>query len=200
MLRHLVEKPEDSVGAFRMLPIKLRELFLQAYQSYLFNRFLSRRMAKGLPLNKAEIGDHVVAVERSGLPMTNMHKAVTSGNLSEINRAIRAGKMLSALPIVGFKHNPSSGVQGEIERQVLEHEGVVSEDFRIRSLPEIAGRGGLRAALVPLKEFSLGEIEDDPINPARVKVGVSFMLPRGSYATVVLRELMKPRDPVKAGF
>jgi len=200
MLKHLVEKPKDSVGAFRMLPIKLRELFLQAYQSYLFNRFLSHRMAKGLPLNRVEAGDHVVSVERSGLPMTSMFRVTTSGNLSEINDAIQAGRMRLALPIVGFKQHSSLGVQGEIERQVLEEEGAVSENFRIRSLPEIAGRGGLRAALVPLRDFSLGEIVDDPINPPRSKVGVSFTLSRGSYATVVLRELMKPRDPVKARF
>jgi tRNA pseudouridine13 synthase len=29
---------------------------------------------------------------------------------------------------------------------------------------------------------------------------VSFKLPKGSYATTLLRELMKPEDPIKAGF
>ena len=29
---------------------------------------------------------------------------------------------------------------------------------------------------------------------------LSFMLLRGSYATVLLREIMKPSDPLEAGF
>lgn len=39
ILRHLAEKPDDFVGAFQRLPIKLQMLFVQAYQSYLFNCF-----------------------------------------------------------------------------------------------------------------------------------------------------------------
>ncbi len=200
MLERLVATSDDFVGAFRMLPIKLRELFLQAYQSYLFNRFLSDRMANGLPLNRAEAGDYVVSVERSGLPMTRMFRMATSENLLGFNEAIRTGKMRLALPIVGFKQYPSTGVQREIEKKISEEDGVVPENFRIKSLPEIAGRGGLRTALVPLKDFSVREIAYDLTNSSRIKAGVSFMLLRGSYATVVLREFMKPRNPAKAGF
>ena len=44
MLNYLAEKPDDFTGAFRTLPAKLQALFVQAYQSYLFNRFLSERV------------------------------------------------------------------------------------------------------------------------------------------------------------
>jgi tRNA pseudouridine13 synthase len=53
MLRRLVEKPDDFVGAFRTLPPRLRMLFVQAYQSYLFNKSLSMRITNGLPVNRA---------------------------------------------------------------------------------------------------------------------------------------------------
>ncbi len=66
MLSHLADNPEDFVGAFQRLPLKLQELFVQAHQSYLFNRFLSERLAQGYALNRAEVGDWVVGVERSG--------------------------------------------------------------------------------------------------------------------------------------
>ncbi len=72
MLLHLAEHPTDFVGAFQRLPPKLQALFVQAHQSYLFNRFISERVKAGLPLNEATVGDFVVGVERSGLPLTTM--------------------------------------------------------------------------------------------------------------------------------
>ena len=48
MLNHLADNPDDFVGAFQRLPVKLQELFVQAHQSYLFNRFLSERIKHGL--------------------------------------------------------------------------------------------------------------------------------------------------------
>ncbi len=83
MLNHLADKPDDFIGAFQRLPVKLQELFVQAHQSYLFNRFLSERVKHGYSLNKAEVGDFVVAVERSGLPLTSMAKNVTAETVDE---------------------------------------------------------------------------------------------------------------------
>ena len=91
MLTHLAEVPGDFVGAFRCLPLKLRMLFVQAYQSLLFNRFLSERIKRGFSLGKAEAGDFVVNVERSGLPMIRTGKIVDETKLEEINGLIKAG-------------------------------------------------------------------------------------------------------------
>lgn len=200
MLKHLTKKPKDFIGAFKRLPIKLRRLFPQAYQAYLFNKFLSKRIERGLLLSKAEIGDYVLHVERSGLPMLKMHKVTCTGTVTEINQAIQDGKMLLAIPLIGFKQQPSKGAQGEIEKQIMEKEGVSLENFKVEVMPEISLRGGLRAALVPLNNFVLKEISKDSINPPKRKAKLSFTLYRGSYATIVLRELMKSRNLIKAGF
>ena len=200
MLRYLVKNPDDHVGAFRRLPLKLRELFPQAYPSYLFNKFLSRRIARGLLLNRAEIGEYVVNVECSGLPMLSMFKIVSAEALTEINKKIETGKMRLAIPLFGFKQHASLGVQGEIEKQILEEEGINQQNFRIPDMPEITARGELRTALTRLNNFSLNEIQKDSGNPSKHKAKVSFTLYRGSYATILLRELMKPRNPIKAGF
>ena len=120
MLNHLADSPGDFVGAFKRLPVKLQELFVQAHQSFLFNRFLSERVKQGYFLNKAEVGDFVVGVERSGLPVTKMAKMVTPETLTEINERVKAGKMRVALPIVGVKQKLSQGIMGQIEKEVLE--------------------------------------------------------------------------------
>lgn len=200
MLRRLVDKPNDFVGVFRRLPVKLRKLFPQAYQSYLFNKFLSRRVANGIPLNRAEVGDYIVNVERTGLPLPSMYRAVNSQAVKETNNALESGRMRIAIPLIGFRKHPSQGVQGEIERTILEEERVAPENFKIEAMPEISSRGELRTIITPLNNFTLEEILHDSADPSRRQAKLGFMLYRGSYATVFLREVIKPRNLISAGF
>ncbi len=191
MLAHLAEKPQDFLGSFGRLPQKLQTLFVQAHQSFLFNRFLSQRMKHGLPLNEAVAGDFVVAVERSGLPLTSMAKVVSSESLAEVNAQVRAGRLRVALPIFGQKQKLSQGAMGEIERSVLAEEGIAAENLRLNELSRVGGKGSLRTAAAPVRNFALSETSNPTLN---------FMLLRGCYATVLLREIMKPADPVAAHF
>ena len=200
MLIHLVDKPEDFVGAFRQLPVKLQALFVQAYQSYLFNRFLSERIKKGFSLSKAEVGDYVVNVERSGLPMVNVAKIAGAETVAAANELVKAGRMRVALPLIGVKQRLSQGVMGQIERQILEEECVETENFIVDAIPEVNGRGGLRAVVASVKNFKVHGVSACAANPRERQADLSFMLLRGSYATVLLREIMKPSDPLKAGF
>jgi tRNA pseudouridine13 synthase len=200
MLRHLVEKPDDYIGAFMRLPVKLQALFVQAYQSYLFNRFLSERVKNGFSLNRAEVGDYVVNVERSGLPMVNVGKVATTETVAEFNKRVKAGKMRVALPLIGVKQKPSQGVMGNLERRILEDEGIRTEKLMVNEISRVGGRGGLRAVLMPVQDFKLRNISIVAPDQNVCHAELSFMLLRGSYATVLLREIMKPQNPIKAGF
>ena len=173
MLGHLAKHSRDFVGAFRKLPTKLCQLFVQAYQSYLFNKFVSERIKRGISLNEIQKGDYVVKADNQNW---------------------------LALPIVGFKQPLSSGVQGKIEREIFEEENFTPEHFRISVMPQISAAGGLRTALMPIKDLFLAKPSTDSVNPSKRKVELSFMLGKGSYATIVLREFMKPRNPVSTGF
>jgi len=193
MLRHLARKPSDFVGAFKRLPFKLQMLFVQAYQSYLFNRFLSMRISHGLPLTAAEVGDFVVSVERSGLPMVKTGKEVGMDSIAETNEMIKEGRLRVALPLVGFRQKLSQGTMGEFEERILDSEGANPSSFRVAEIPRISGQGDLRPVVSPVKEFNVHNIGNDQVN-------LGFMLFRGSYATMLLREIMKPDDPLAAGF
>jgi tRNA pseudouridine13 synthase len=199
MLKHLCDYPGDFVGAFQCLPVKLQALFVQAHQSYLFNRFLSARAEHSLPLSEALEGDYVVGVERSGLPMTTAAKTVTAQNLSEVNTQVKTGRLRVALPIFGVKQKLSQGIMGEIERKVLEKEKIPLENLRFNELSRVGGKGGLRTAVTPVKDFKLQSVSANTYG-SECQVAVSFMLLRGSYATVVLREIMKPSNLITAGF
>jgi tRNA pseudouridine13 synthase len=198
MLNHLADNPDDFTGAFQRLPLKLQALFVQAHQSYLFNRFLSERVKHGLPLNEAVVGDFVVGVERSGLPLTTVAKVVAAENLAEINAQIKTGRLRVALPLFGVKQKLSQGIIGLIENQVLVQEGIDVDGLQVNVLSRTGGRGGLRAVVAPVRDFKLQSVSTNQGGTSEAKI--SFMLLRGSYATVVLREIIKPSDPVSAGF
>ena len=200
ILAHLVEKPHDFVGAFKRLPVKLQALFIQAYQSYLFNRFLSERIRSGIALNRAEIGDYVVNLDRTGIPMSKTGKIVDDRALAETNEKVKMGRERVALPLIGYKQRLSKGVMGRIEEQILEIEGVKAEDFKIDVMPELSSRGVLRTAISPIKNFRAASISRTTGNLKTHQVTLEFTLLRGSYATVLLREIMKPKNPITAGF
>jgi tRNA pseudouridine13 synthase len=199
MLNHLADNPDDFIGAFQRLPLKLQALFVQARQSYLFNRFLSERVKHELPLNEAVVGDLVVGVERSGLPMTSMFKIVSAENLVEVNGQVRAGRLRVALPMVGVKQKLSQGIMGKMEKEVLEEEGFSAENLRVNVLSRVGGKGGLRTVVTPVSDFTLQDVSTDS-SRIGCQARASFTLFRGSYATVLMREMMKPTDPIAAHF
>jgi len=110
------------------------------------------------------------------------------------------GHIQLALPLIGANQSLSSGVQGEIERQIIEQEGIKPESFKIQALPETSSKGELRTAVTPITDLTLEGISAHPDDLSKQKATLSFMLFRGSYATVVLGEMMKPQNLIQAGF
>jgi len=199
MLGHLAKYPNDFVGAFRELPRRLRKLFVQAYQSYLFNRFLSERIRRGIPLDEPQIGDYTIRLDEHGLP-TEEYDQATATNLQTIEDAVKEGRMCVAAPLIGPDQPPSKGIQGEIEQAILEAENVTPENFQLSFMPEATAEGRLRAVLNPIQNLLQEEIAADSENNEKQMIKLGFTLNRGSYATVVLREFMKPQDLIEAGY
>jgi len=199
MLGHLAKYPNDFVGAFRELPRRLRKLFVQAYQSYLFNRFLSERIRRGISLDEPQIGDYTIKLDEHGLP-TEEYDQATATNIQTIELAVKEGKMCVAAPLVGIKQPPSNGVQGEIEQEILEAENVTPENFQLSFMPEATAEGRVRAVLNPVWNLLQEEIAADTENTDKQMMKLGFTLNRGSYATVLLREFMKPQNLIEAGY
>lgn len=200
-LEHLSKSPGDYMGALFKLPENLRRLFIESYQSYLFNRFLSERIKCGIPLGEAQVGDYAVRLSNIGLPLKRFVR-VKDSNVSAVNEEIRAGRMAVALPIIGVKQPPSEGIQGEIERRILEEEGVTQEDFERARTLKVRAIGGLRPALARVIDLNVS-IMDDERSPEMRMVLFRFTLQKGSYATILLREYMKPstdKQLIESGF
>ena len=92
-----------------------------------------------------------------------------------------------ALPFVGYSYYKKTRFDFQIS-QILEHEEISPKDFFIKEMQEVSSEGGFRQTSLHCSNYS--SYEDV----------VEFSLSRGSFATILLREIMKPDDPIIAGY
>ena len=183
MLSRLIEDPEDWVGAIDILPTNLQMMFVHAYQSWLFNEMLSRRMDDGLPLGMPVEGDIIIPLDANRVPQHENPILTTSKNIDLAARQVRAGRAFVTITLFGSDGDLAEGEMGEIERKVIEENGLSHEDFIIPELPRCTSKGSRREILCPLKDIGY-EMSDDGYK-------LRFSLPKGNYATCLLREFMK---------
>jgi tRNA pseudouridine13 synthase len=152
------------------VPARLRRFYVSAYQSFLFNRVLSRRIERGI-LGRLLLGDLAYLHGKGAVFAVDDPKA-------EQARADRL-EISPSGPLYGFKLSMPRGLPGEMEQRVLDEEGLQLEDWRVRGLKL---KGARRALRVPLRDVE-SKCDEGLL--------LSFSLPPGCYATVVLREVQK---------
>ncbi len=194
MMNHLIANPNDFAGAFLVLPKNLYKMFVHGYQSYIYNIILCRRIEKGFPLNQAVEGDIVCFKNNAGLPDSSKTEKVAADTVAAVNRLIKRNRAFITAPLPGFSTEFASGIPGEIEQEVLQELRVPLEGFDITEIPEMSSKGTRREVL--LQAEPKFELAADELNPGKSKAVLEFMLPKGSYATIVLREYMKV-DPLQ---
>ncbi len=178
----LSRQPDDPVKALRAVPIRVRRLYVQAFQSYLFNRTLSRAARSGIDASQVQKGDNWGEPSADGLSVAKVHG---------VREPIREGAV-PLIQLVGYAYrNYGSRFDSCIER-VMSEEGVAARDFYVEEMPELSQEGGFRRPSMVVKEATVEQEGTDAT--------LSFVLGRGNYATVLLREAIKPVDPVAAGF
>ena len=167
VLRQLV-RTGDPRRAVRALDRRLKRLYVSAYQSHLFNKLLAQRLPA---IHRLETGD-VAYIHRNGACF------VVEDAAAEQPRA-DALTISPAGPMFGVKMLTAQGKPGAREAAVLVEEEISLGDFRV---PGVNFNGERRPYRIPLADASLGWDEG---------LVVSFSLPPGVYATIVLREIMK---------
>ncbi len=183
--RCIVKRALGSPGCpgreeLKSMPRRLRRLMVNAYQSYLFNLSLSRLIAEegGLPPHSAVV--HRVATR----PFPRALEEPIPG-------AACPGRAVPSAPVPGYAYRSRGDPYSRALDEVMREEGVRPRDFYVDDMPEVSEEGSWRPAVV------LGSARFR--EAGRGEVVVKLLLQRGSYATVVLRELMKPGDPQSSG-
>ena len=175
ILNHLIKKPEDYVGAMKSLPENLLLLFIHAYQGYLFNKMVSERIKEGIEVRE---GDLIMKVDNHGIPQQDF-VVVNSFNIEKIRKRIEEKRAYISTILFGYDSRFTDGIQGEIEKKIIEEEGIKKENFRIKEIPELSSKGRRRNILASFENYN----REDCI--------FSFSLHPGTYATSLMREFMK---------
>ena len=149
-----------------------RKLYVSAYQALLFNRLLEHRLHAGT-LRRALAGDLMRKTDSGGLficrePPVDQPR-------------VERGEIAPTGPVFGWKMERPEGDVDAAEQAVLAAEALRLDGFR--RLGSIA-QGARRAYAVPVNDVRWS------IDGSSVEL--AFTLPAGSYATVLLDEVMKP--------
>ncbi|WP_330632757.1 tRNA pseudouridine(13) synthase TruD [Halocatena halophila] len=179
----------DATGSERFetaltaVPSNLQALFVHAAQSYLFNQLCSRRLEAGLPFDRPVAGDVVCFTDDHGRPDPDHTQRVTKARVKTITRHCERGRAFVTAPLVGTETELGEKTPGDIERAVLDDEGLTPGSFDGTGQ---FGSTGTRRPILLQTAVSIDAVDDDP-----TALSFEFSLPNGAYATVVLREYMK---------
>jgi len=150
---------------------RIRTLLMSSVQSEIFNRVLALRIARGL-FTSALLGDVMQKHDTGGL-------FEVADPLAEQPR-VDALQISPTAALPGKKYRRASG-----PAQAIEDEALHTLELTASELAKL-GDGTRRVLRYPLDpEAKIDAIDDDAYR-------ISFTLPSGAYATVLLAELVKP--------
>lgn len=148
-----------------------RKFSISAIQSYLFNLYMRERMAEER-LRKVMVGDVMKKRDTGGL--------FVAEDVAEVQARLDAGKLVVAGPIFGRKMVRAAGDSGQFEIEVMAKIGM--NHYSFDSFHSYGA--GTRRPLLTFPE----EIE---VEGCKSGIRMRFFLPKGCYATVLLREVLK---------
>ena len=174
LVTYLVDHPTDFRGAFARVRRELRSIYFSAYQSFLWNRILGRLIERATRDDQRVAFDFKVAT----LPIQR--------NLDP-DQAQRLKACMVPLPA---SRTPlqSEGPEREAALEVVAEEGLAWENIRVKHLKDVFFSKGNRPALFFAEKLK-AEAGDDELQPGRKKLTLEFDLPKGAYATLVVKRV-----------
>jgi tRNA pseudouridine13 synthase len=180
LVDYLTHHPGDFRGAVVRLRPELRGLYLSAYQSHLWNRILSRWLRANVPAD--QLLD--VSLRMGPLPFP----VDLAPEIWERWRAL-------SLPLPSARlHLPEDDPCLPHIVAVLAEEGLTLKDLQVRGVRELFFSKGERPALCLPEGLRLDEGADD-LNSGRQRLVLAFDLPRGCYATLIVKRLSAGARP-----
>jgi TruD family tRNA pseudouridine synthase len=165
-----LKRYQNSLDALKCLHFRERTFWINAYQSYVWNLMTSERLrfyGKKVVPGDLTIGTdgNVVVVTDDTIDSISLHQVV--------------------LPLPGYNVQYPVNEIGKRYEQFLQHEKV---KFEKEARLEATAKGSYRHVTIPMTSLELA-FPESPENDFN-SFQISFDLPSGSYATMLLRELM----------
>ena len=169
----LAGQPRDFRRALAMTRQELRSLWLAAYQSHLWNQILTTLIQDTCCLEQLRF----LTIGRREAPFFSTLDA-------EQAAALRA----AILPLPSARLHLEDGPLRELYERALAAEGLALREIRVKYPRDSFFSKGERPALFWPRELEHAEAEDE-LYPGRRKLTLRFALPRGSYATILVKRL-----------
>jgi tRNA pseudouridine13 synthase len=173
ILGFLAAHPKDFARALHKLPQEEVSMRYSSFQSHLWNELLRRRIRDLAP------GTAAVAGAEGAYLFWRTLEGPGETALKDLSLPTVAAHMVF----------PDDRTQALFEA-ILAEGGLRRPDFRTHALRKVYFKSFLRRAVIHPENLKMGEEGPDGLYPGRRRVELSFALPRGSYATMVIKRLM----------
>ncbi len=173
IVTYLVDHPEDFRRAFALLPVDLRSLYLAAFQSDLWNRCLAEWLRQRLA--EQDLWEVELGTGRFPFPRRWPDGLV-------------AGDAAMLLPLPSARLHLEEGPLHALYENVLAAQGLSLRELRVKYPRDSFFSKGERPALLKVSVEQMG-VGEDGLHPGRRQLNLQFSLPRGAYATIVLKRL-----------
>ena len=169
-------------AAVRAIDEKLRRLWVSALQSRVFNDVVGRRVAADT-LDRVLDGDLAWKHDSGGV------FRVEDGQAAAEQPRCEAFEISPSGPLIGYRMTMPGGEALRVEQEAFAALGLEPGHFRAHAIGKV--KGARRPLRVRPEDVDLSGGVDDHGG----YIAVAFTLPAGSFATVLLGELMKTKDP-----
>ena len=166
------KRTDSWLSAYKQIPRRLREMFLLAYQSYLWNECIKEVLRK---LVKKE---HLYPVQY------NAGRLLFYKTLSEE----KMKRIPSIFKTISHDITPTD-FEKEIIDKVLSREILTLDKFDVKTETGNFFRAYERKIIVKPEDFRISEPIVDELNSNRFKITLSFGLQKGSYATIITKRI-----------
>ncbi len=98
------------------------------------------------------------------------------------------------IPVIGFGTNIDGIENSTVKKiclEIMKKECITERDFIIRQLPEVSAEGKYRQLFCEMKDFAIVDDDKDELNQGKKRVTLEFTLPKSSYATEVIRQMLE---------
>ena len=174
LVTYLVDHPTDFRGAFARVRRDLRSLYFSAFQSHLWNLMLSRLIET---LTRPE--------QRKTLHFKVADLFIHQGLDPYQAETLAAWKV----PLPASRTPLPEGPATALALEVLGPMGLKWEELRVKHLKDVFFSKGTRDALFFARDLR-HETTPDDLYPGRLKMALGFELPKGAYATMVVKRLL----------
>jgi len=99
-----------------------------------------------------------------------------------------------SLPVPAYDTVIEDTMTQKIVQMVLDREGLSLNQLRVRKIDRVQVHAKERKMMVLPENVNASSAEDDDLYPRRKKLRIDFYLPRGSYATLLIKRITQGAD------